>query len=126
MENKNIGIWMDHHNANIIELNESGIQIIKIESEFTHQQKEHSLNKNENLMHNKENHLQQSFYKKIGDMIKNYSHVIIFGPTSAKSELLNVLRSDHHFDKIKIEISSSDKMTENQQRAFVKEYFLKK
>ena len=35
----------------------------------------------------------------------------------------NVLRTDHRFAKIKIEMKQTDKMTENQQHAFVKEYF---
>ena len=48
-----------------------------------------------------------------------------FGPTNAKTELLNMLRTDHHFDKIDIEVKNTDKMTENQEHAFVKEYFLK-
>ncbi len=38
---------------------------------------------------------------------------------------LNVLKADHHFDKINIETRQTDKMTENQQHAFVKEYFFK-
>ena len=37
----------------------------------------------------------------------------------------NILKADHHFDKINIETRQVDKMTENQQHAFVKEYFCK-
>jgi hypothetical protein len=49
--------------------------------------------------------------------------VILFGPTDAKVELLNILRQDHHFANIKIETQQTDKMTEFQQHAFIKEYF---
>lgn len=54
-----------------------------------------------------------------------YEEVLLFGPTEAKNELLNLLQADHHFDKINIEIRQANKMTENQQHAFVKEYFFK-
>ena len=50
---------------------------------------------------------------------------MLFGPTNAKTELLNLLKADHHFDKINIETKQADKMTENQQHAFVREYFFK-
>ena len=74
-------------------------------------------------MHNKEQHWQSEYYKELGAEIKNYENVILFGPTDAKAELLNTLRSDPQFSKIKIETRQTDKMTENQQHAFVKEYF---
>ena len=32
-------------------------------------------------------------------------------------------KDNHHFDKIKIGVKPADKMTENQQHAFVREYF---
>ena len=76
-------------------------------------------------MHNKEQHQQSDYYKQLGEIIKNYTEVILFGPTDAKVELFNILKADHHFAKIKIEFQQADKMTENQQHAFVKEYFSK-
>ncbi|MGI8637564.1 MAG: hypothetical protein ACR2KZ_19375 [Segetibacter sp.] len=50
---------------------------------------------------------------------------MIFGPTNARIELLNILEADLHFSKIKIETKASDKMTENQEHAFVRDYFSK-
>ena len=120
---KNLGVWMDHSGANLMELTIDPIETKTIESKFTHQAKEQSLSKSENLMHNKEQHQQSEYYKKLGEIIKNYEAVILFGPTDAKVELLNTLKADHHFEKIKIEIKQTDKMTENQQHAFVREHF---
>ena len=74
-------------------------------------------------MHNKEQYQQSEYYKKLREAIKNYEAVILFGPTDAKVELFTTLKADHHFEKIKIEIKQTDKMTENQQHAFVREYF---
>lgn len=120
---KNLGIWMDHSTAHLMEFTTDPIQTNIIESNFTHEEKENSLGKSENLMHNKEQHQEAEYYKKLGDKIRNYEEVLLFGPTDAKVELLNILRKDHRFEKIKIEIKQTDKMTENQQHAFVKEHF---
>jgi hypothetical protein len=120
---KKLGIWMDHANAHIMEYTPDSIQSGIITSKFTHEEKEHSLGKSEWLMHNKEQHEQSDYYKKLGETIKKYDEVILFGPTDAKSELLNVLKADHLFAKIKIETKQADKMTETQQQTFVKEYF---
>jgi len=122
---KKLGIWMDHSNANLMEFTADSIETKTIKSEFTHEEKESSLEKSENLMHNKEQHQQKEYYKRLGEVIKNYEEVILFGPTDAKTELFNILTADHHFSKIKIHVKPADKMTDNQQHVFVREYFSK-
>ena len=122
---KKLGIWMDHSTAHIMEFSIDTIETENIESKFTHQEKEESLSKSEHIMHNKEQHLQAEFYKNLSDIIVKYDDVILFGPTNAKSELLNILNADQHFEKIKIRIEQADKMTEKQEHAFVKNYFAK-
>ncbi|MEO8147733.1 MAG: hypothetical protein ABI723_08865 [Bacteroidia bacterium] len=122
---KKLGIWMDHSNAHLIEFTNDGIQENVIASKFSHDEKEFSLSKNENVMHNKEQHQQSEYYKQLGEAIRNYEEVILFGPIDAKSELFNTLKTDHRFSKIKIEVQQAGKMTENQQHAFVKEHFSK-
>ncbi len=122
---KRLGIWMDHSNAHVIPFSADRMEELIISTKFTHEEKENSLRKSENLMHNKEQHQQSSFYKQIIEEIKNNDHVILFGPTNAKLELANLLKADHHFSKIKIDVLQADKMTEGQKYAFVKEYFVK-
>jgi len=122
---KNLGICMDHSNAHIIEYTHDPTETKTIESKFTHEAKEQSLSKNENLMHNKEQHQQASYYKELGNIIRNYEEVLLFGPTNAKVELHNLLSADHNFAKINIKVKDTDKMTEHQQLAFVREYFSK-
>lgn len=123
---KSVGIWMDHQDAHVMEFTTDPIKTVTVESKFTHQEKEKTLHRGENLMHNKEQHEEAQYYKAIGEIILNYNDVILFGPTDAKTELLNVLRKDHRFDGIVIETQSADKMTENQQHAFVRDYFSKR
>ncbi len=118
-----LGIWMDHANANLFDPSDSSAQVRTIISSFTHQEKEESLRKSEQLMHNKEQHEQASYYKEIGEEIKHYDEVILFGPTTAKAELYNLLNADHRFDHIKIACKQAGKLTHPQQLAYVKEYF---
>ena len=120
---KRVGIWMDHSSANVMEFTSEPIETTTVTSPFTHEQKEQSLRQSEKGMHNKEQHEETAYYKKLGEVIKAYDEVILFGPTDAKTELFNLLRADHHFEKIKIEITQTDKMTENQQHAFVNDHF---
>lgn len=122
---KHLGIWMDHSIAYLNELtNGTIIATNTIESQPKLQVKEEDLYfKDESHMLNKEQKQRAAFYKRISDVITGYEEVILFGPTEAKNELLNLLRANHLFDKIKIEIKTTDKMTENQQHDFVKGYF---
>ena len=120
---KKLGIWMDHSNAHLMEFANAAEGSKTIASPFTHEVKEESLEKGEKTMHHKEQQQQSAYYKQLGEVIKNYEEVILFGPTDAKTELHNILKTDHHFDNIKIEVKQADKMSENQQHAFVREYF---
>jgi nitrogenase subunit NifH len=120
---KKIGIWMDHANANLMEFNPGRMDTIVINSNFTHQEKEESLKKSENLMHHKEQHEQAHFYKEIAEAIKNYDNVLLFGPTTAKSELFNLVNKDPLFSHIRFDVKPADKMTEYQQYTFVREFF---
>jgi len=120
-----IGIWMDHSNAELMEFSSGTIASTKIDSKFTHEEKKETLHKGEKAMHHKEQHEELAYYNAIADKIKKYEDVLLFGPTEAKTELLNILKADHHFDKINIKTKQVDNMTDNQKQAFVKEYFSK-
>jgi len=115
---------MDHSTAHLTALADPMVTLT-VDTKFTHEEKRKSLQKGENLMHHKEQHGQLEYYKRLGETIKNYDEVLLFGPTDAKMELLNRLKADHAFKKIKIETLPSDKMTENQEHAFVKAHFSK-
>ena len=123
-KNNNLGIWMDHSVANLIDIN-SKKDSRSIVSKFTSETKEEALNTSEILMHNKRQQMHEKFYNKIGAQILNYKHVLLFGPTNAKVELHNYLNKDLHFKNIKIDIESSDNITNNEQVAFVKNHFEK-
>lgn len=119
---KNLGIWLDHSTANCIDL-EFDRNSHSIMSDFTSDTKEEILNRSEKSMHNKRQQMHESYYKQISKEILKYNHVLLFGPTNAKTELHNYLNKDLHFKDIQIDIVSTDKMTYNEQNAFVKDHF---
>jgi hypothetical protein len=124
MENyRQLGVWMDHSEAHLMELKDESITKTKIETEFTPLEKEESLSRSEHIMHHKEQQLQQEYYKKIAEAIKEFGNVLIFGPTTAKNELFNILKADPHFENTRIEVRSTDRLTDHQQEAFVKHHF---
>lgn len=118
--NNNVGIWMDHSTANLIDINANNNTI---NSEFTFDTKEEALSRSESLMHNKRQQLHEAYYKEIADVILKYDNVLLFGPTNAKTELHNYLKKDLHFKDVKIDIESADKMTDNEKDAFVRNHF---
>jgi len=122
-KDRKLGIWMDHASANLMEFTTNPIETTVIDSKFTHEVKEASVRKSESLMHHKGQHEEAEYYKALGEIIKNYQEVLLFGPTDARTELFNVLKADTAFSKIKIEVMPADKMTEHQQHAFVKAHF---
>jgi stalled ribosome rescue protein Dom34 len=121
---KKLGIWLDHSTAHLIDLNfmENNHSIA---SDFTSDIKEEVLHKGESQMHNKRQQMHEAFYKEIASEILKYDHVLLFGPTNAKTELHNYLNKDLHFKDIKIAIEPADDMTDNEKDAFVKNHFEK-
>ncbi len=59
----------------------------------------------------------------MGEAIKDYDEILLYGSTNARMELLNILQTDLHFLKVKIETKPGNTMTENQGNAFVRDYF---
>lgn len=121
---KRLGIWMDHTTAHIMELKNNSIKSNTIES-LSEQGKKQNFGEDETLEQNTEQAQLADYFKRLSDVIKIYSEVILFGPTNAKTELYNFLKKDRHFNDIKIVVETTDNLTENQMHAFVKEYFEK-
>jgi stalled ribosome rescue protein Dom34 len=123
MEKKQMGIWMDHSIAFLMEVKKNKVVETIVEIEVATLETDYDSGKNEKLEYNKGQQFQANFYKKIIESIKNYQDVILFGPTEAKNELLNILKGDHQYEKINIKIQHSDKMTAFQMHEFVIAYF---
>lgn len=113
---------MDHATAYIHEFSSDPreMQTIKAGSAS-----DHSSGKSENVTHNKEQHQQAAYYKKLEAVIMEYPDVLLFGPSTAKEELANLLKTGHHSQKAKVVVKQADKMSVHQQYDFVKEHFSK-
>jgi stalled ribosome rescue protein Dom34 len=120
---KKLGVWMDHSVAYLMEYSPSTIITSVIDSEFTHDDKQKTLSKSENLMHNKEQQSQLKFYNKLAEVIANYENIVLFGPTTAKDELFNLLKENFRFSDKRIEVENAQQMTESQKHSFVNSYF---
>ena len=117
-----LAIWMDHSDAHVMEVN-AEMKRRHIASHFGKDEKGETLARSEAVMHNKEHGHHIAFYKALGEIIKGYQEVLIFGPSNAKKELHNYLADDSHFDKIKFDVQSADYMTENEEHAFVRRHY---
>ena len=118
-----LGIWMDHSTAQLTELSDGNFMTETIESKPKSLVNEEDLYyKDESHELNKEQSHLATYYKKLSDSILNYDEVLLFGPTDAKSELVNTIKDNHLFEKIKIEVKPADKMTEIEQHEFLKEF----
>ena len=120
---KQLGIWMDHSTANIMELSNGMVISKTLESTAAFPEQVENLRMDESLMHNKEQNQTSDFFKKLSHIIIDYDEVLLFGPTNAKTELFNMLKDNRQFEKIKIHVQSADNLTDNQQEAFVKDFF---
>jgi hypothetical protein len=124
--NKCLGIWMDYSKAYLMELLPDNIQIQTIESNFTHEIKAESIEKSEKHMHNKEEGEKLKYFKKLQSEIEKFDDIFLFGPGDAKLELHELLKENRSKDQVVLEIKTTDKMTENQLKAFVLKHFSEK
>ncbi|RAR75550.1 hypothetical protein [Flavobacterium aciduliphilum] len=121
---KRLGIWLDHTHAHLMEYTTDNFKVNTINA-LSENPSENDLKHTEKEIQHRENQTRHSYYKSLMDQIKNYDEVLLFGPTSAKTELYNLIKKDHKFDTLFIETKSSDKMSFAEQHAFIKNYFSK-
>ena len=120
---KQLGVWMDHSKAILIELYDHKVDSKEVVLKQSALEQE-NVDTHEVKVHSKEqSHNQSVYFKEISDSIRNYQEVLLFGPTDAKNELFNLLKTDHLFQNIKIELRTTDKMSTIEKQEFVVKYF---
>jgi len=120
---KKLGIWMDHSNANLIEFSSEAEATKTINSDFSNEDKVETLKRSEKEMQHKEHQKLTTYYKKLAAAIETFDEVLLFGPTDAKAELFNFLKEHPKYDKIKIEVQNTDKLSDEDKHTLVREYF---
>ena len=121
--NIKVAIYMDHYRAEVFEYSERAELIETIESEFNAVEKKKMLLKGESHMHHKEQDLQQKFYEALKKVLVKYDAILLFGTTTAKTELFHVLQADHSFEAKEIILKNTDRLTENQKTAFINVFY---
>lgn len=116
---------MDHTAAHLIEYSTEDYKVETIHANGKSLDNQEGVQHSEITLHHKENQNIKTYYKKIIDAIKDHDEIVLFGPTSAKTELYNLIREDHKYDHLKIETKSAGKMSYTEQHAFIVDYFKK-
>jgi len=121
---KQLGIFMDHAHAFLMEL-ENGLIISRniVSGWEDAQQKDKEDNDNTKFNSSEKKFLQSAFYKEISNIMRHYQQVVLFGPTDAKNELYNLVRTDHNFENTIIELKTTDEMSATDRQKFVVRYF---
>jgi hypothetical protein len=135
---KQIGLWIDHNkamvigyedgNATLLETVESPVEAIKRQegegndsTRFT-SNNNHTSN-NEHRKHNISQNELKEYFKILEAKLQPFEDILIFGPGTAKEQIRNRLREIKSFDNKWLSVQKSDKLTENQLLAFVRDFY---
>ena len=122
-KNKQLSIWMDYSNALLMELYNH--MIISKRIAVKPPENDDEKGNEQNLpIHTKEKIRHQlDYFKEISEVVINYQEVLLFGPTDAKSELLDHMKKDRHFKNIIFQLVDTNKMKEDKIHDFVIQHF---
>ena len=124
---RKVGLWIDHKKAVIFSMSDEGAEIKRISSEmekhirFSGGAQEDSEEDNRDKRFT--GHL-NNYYDKVISYIRNAESILIFGPGEAKSELKKRLENEKLHKNI-VGMETTDKMTDNQIVAKVRQRFIK-
>jgi type IV secretory pathway VirD2 relaxase len=123
-----IAVWMDHHQAHLVyQKNKDEYAVETMESNHDLHPRidgeDATISTGEYKKHNVEKNQLHEYYQELKKVLGKYDEILLFGPTTAKDELFNLLFEDKSFNGKRITTEHSDKMTEHQMIAYAKEYF---
>lgn len=130
---KQIGVFMDHAEANLIAVNSTENKIVP--SGITHHVREdgesgdgiklghfHATN-NEAHKHNKEQNELHAYFKNLADHLMPYDEIFIIGPTTAPFEFQNYIHKHNELKGKKITVEKANYLTENQIAEKINSFF---
>ncbi len=130
---KKTGIWLDHSVAHFIKIKNDKVVVESIHSEAENMMRikgetgtgtklssTRSTN-NEHNKHQREQKLLNKYYKQLEEEMDRYDIIYLFGPTTAKSELMNRIHADKRMKNKTFIVSSAQQMTFHQMVARAKE-----
>ena len=118
-----VGLWIDHRKAIIVFLTgeEEEIKQIKSDVEKPGSPSGSSVRADDLLQNEFTEHLNK-YYDEVILLLQNAEAILILGPGEAKGELKKRLER-HPLKGREVEVETTDKMTENQLVAKIREYF---
>ncbi len=131
---KKVGIWLDNEKAYIITLIDGNENVEKIESNvetrvrFKGETKSYSrlggmfINPQKKKTKRKKQQLKK-YFSNILSRTKDASGIYIFGPADAKTNLKKIYQKEKTFNNKLRKVEASNRLTENQMVAKVKEVF---
>ncbi len=131
---REIGIWLNSTKAILVDINNGSKTVKTIESEiesrtrFPGEGKNYSrlgamqINPSKKLT-NRKKHQLHHYFEEIINNIEDASDLFIFGPSKTKNLLEKELKKHHQFQDKSIETENSDKLTQKQLIAKVKDHF---
>ncbi len=122
---RTVGLWIDHQKAVIIFVGgkQEEIKLVNSQDEKHHRQSGVLTPADDIRQRELTGHL-NSYYDEVVSHIRDAESILIFGPGEAKSELKKRLEKDNLGGHI-VGVETSDKMTDPQIVAKVREHFLK-
>lgn len=133
----NIGIWLDKEKAHIVYLSDSAEQLKTIFSEVEFFNKTGSAGTrfksgvtqdvtHESTYTEREKHQLKAYFTNLANAIKDADAIALFGPSDTNEKFSKELKENHKQLAAKLKtITKVDRMTENQVKALVKDYFSK-
>jgi len=130
----NVGVWIDHREAVLVSIKESGLTISRMESKVEPRTHSSGGSKsggtsvaqsitNEQRMDERYKHQLHAFYQAIVKSICGAEEIYIFGPGAAKNELAGELEKTKGARPDIRAVEPCDKLTEPQIMAKVKTFF---
>lgn len=134
MDRRKIALWLDRSRARFITPDPETHEIKTILSDYDPRPREEGeeadgtfwgiyASSNEDRKHHKLQAQLDDYYKVLEELLQEYDEILLFGPSTAKSELKNRLEADRHFANKIIHTANAGEMTEHQLMAFVRNHF---
>lgn len=129
-----VAVWIDQSGARMITFENGSPKTENIDSGIEGQQRiegegknasqfgEGNFTNNEHTENNRKANEINSYLKTVSNKISGFQHIVLFGPGNVKDQLKNHLDGIKAFDGKKIEVHTSDKLTDNQLVAFAREH----
>jgi stalled ribosome rescue protein Dom34 len=132
--NQKLGIWIDQSRASLISVSEQGTSLRTIQSHIESRERipgegkdygkiGHQYIDYEKKKINRKTLQKNEFLKDILNEIKEVEELVVFGPAEMKTELRKAIEKDRFLSPRLKAVENAGKMTDNQLKAWVKDYF---